>query len=238
MEDSHSGAMIKLAATNYSLWRPRMIYFLHCKDLFDFIELKRVKPESIKEYDWNKLNNRTLGQIRQWIGHNVFHHVAQDTDAYEMWRKLEDMFQAKTARNKALIMRRIVNLKLRSGTSVAEHTNEFQSLVNQLSAVDMQLGDEVQALLLLSSLPDSWETLVVTLSNSAPGGKVTMPMVKDSMSNEESRRKDVGSEQTEAFVTETRGRHQGRDGERGRSTSRVNPQIEGSLPISATIVAL
>ena len=65
------------------------------------------------------------------------------------------MYQAKTARNKALLMRRLVNLKLQSVTSVAEHTSEFQSLVNQLSAVELQLGDEEQALLLLSSLPDS-----------------------------------------------------------------------------------
>ena len=65
MEDSHSGVMIKLAATNYSIWRPRMIDFLYCKVLFDVIELKGVKPKSIKDYDWNKLNNRTLSQIRQ-----------------------------------------------------------------------------------------------------------------------------------------------------------------------------
>ena len=91
-DESTSGAMIKLMATNYSLWKPRMIDFLHCKDLFDVIEAKGVKPDSVKEYDWNKLNNRTLGQIRQWIGHSVFHHVAQDTDAYEIWLKLESMF--------------------------------------------------------------------------------------------------------------------------------------------------
>ena len=55
------------------------------------------------------------------------------------------MYQAKTARNKALLMRRLVNMKLKSGTSVAEHTSEFQSLVNQLSSVEMPLGDEVQS---------------------------------------------------------------------------------------------
>ena len=77
-----------------------------------------------------------------------------------------------------------MNLKLQSGTSVAEHTSEFQSLVNQLSAVELQLGDEEQALLLLSSLPDSWETLVVSLSNSAPNGRLTMSMVKDALFNE------------------------------------------------------
>ena len=45
--------------------------------------------------------------------------------------------------------------------------------------------DEVQALLLLSSMPDSWNTLVVSVSNSAPDGKLTLDMVKNSMLNEE-----------------------------------------------------
>ena len=36
----------------------------------------------------------------------------------------------------------------------------------------INLDDEVQALLLLGSLPDSWNTLV-SLSNSAPDGKLT-----------------------------------------------------------------
>ena len=60
--------------------------------------------------------------------------------------KLEGMYQAKTARNKALLMRRLVNLKLSSETSVAEHTSEFQSLINQLSSVDMSLGENTSAL--------------------------------------------------------------------------------------------
>ena len=61
------------------------------------------------------------------------------------------MYQAKTVQNKALFMRRLVNLKLKSGTSVAEHTSEFQNLVNQLSTIVLNLGNEEQAFLLLSS---------------------------------------------------------------------------------------
>lgn len=59
---------------------------------------------------------------------------------------------------------------------------------NQLSAMKINLDGEVQALLLLSSLPDSWNTLVVLLSNSAPDGKLTPKMVKNSLQNEEARR--------------------------------------------------
>jgi gag-polypeptide of LTR copia-type len=51
--------------------------------------------------------------------------------------------------------RKLVNLKFREGTNVAEHLNEFQSLINQLSAMKMILEDELHALLLLGSLPDS-----------------------------------------------------------------------------------
>ncbi|VFQ77382.1 unnamed protein product [Cuscuta campestris] len=92
----------------------------------------------------------------------------------------------------------------------------------------MKLEDELQALLLLSSLPDSWDTLVVSLSNSAPDGKMTMEMVKASLLNEEARRKESGyHSQAEANVIpeSSRGRSKSRnphyrDKSRGRSKSR------------------
>ncbi|GMP97319.1 hypothetical protein CsSME_00045620 [Camellia sinensis var. sinensis] len=124
------------------------------------------------------------------------------------------MYQLKTTQNKALVMRRLVNLKLKNGMSVAEHTSEFKNLVNQLAIIKMPLDDEMQAVLLLSSLPDSCETLVVSLNNSTPEGKLTMSMVIDAMYNEETRRKDMGGNHSHALVTEDRGRDRGRG--RGR----------------------
>ena len=88
------------------------------------------------------MNRKAIGQIKQWIGDEVFHQVSHEMSTYELWTKLEEMYQAKTYRNKALLMRRLVNLKLQSGTLVVEHTNEFQNLVNQLTSVDLQLEDE------------------------------------------------------------------------------------------------
>ena len=90
----------------------------------------------------------------------------------------------------------------------------------------INLDDEVQALLLLSSLPDSWNTLVVSLSNSALDGKLTPEMVKNSMLNEEARRKEKGSHQassSDAYVAQKKDENQGRSYKkprRGRSKSR------------------
>lgn len=122
MEDSNSGAMVKLTATNYTLWKPRMEDLLYSKDLFDPIEEEGMKPGDELEEVWKKKHRKTIGQIRQWIDNSVFHHVAQETDAYMLWKKLENMYQAKTARNKALLMRRLINQKLKDGSSVVVHT--------------------------------------------------------------------------------------------------------------------
>ena len=92
----------------------------------------------------------------------------------------------------------------------------------------LELDDEVHALLLLSSLLNSWETLVVSLSNSAPNGVITVNMVKNNMFNKKVRRKELGiSFNTEALVTEKRGKSKSRkafsdyncDKSRGKSKS-------------------
>ena len=96
-----------------------------------------------------------------------------------------------------------MNLKYKDGNSVVEHLRNFQELLNKLSTMKLELDDEVQALLLLSSLQDSWETLVVSLSNSVPNGVLIVNMVKDNMFNEETRRKELGiSSNTESLVIE------------------------------------
>jgi hypothetical protein len=79
--------------------------------------------------------------------------------------------------------------------------NDFQSIVNQLTTMKMNLDEELQALMLLSSLPDSWETLVVSLSNFTHDGKMNMEQVTNNMFNEETRRQAAGVDNAQALVT-------------------------------------
>ena len=81
-----------------------------------------------------------------------------------------------------------MNLKLKEGKSIVEHLSEFQDLVNQMVTMKLVINDELQVLLLLSSLPDNWETLVVSFSNYTSNGVLQFVMVKDSLLYEETRR--------------------------------------------------
>jgi hypothetical protein len=119
-------------------------------------------------------------------------------------------------------------LKLQEGTSCADHLNTFQGIMNQLSAMGIKFDDEIQGLFLLGSLPDSWETFRMSLSNSASDGVLSMDLVKSSVLNEEMRRKSQDSSlESGVLVTESRGRNMNRySGNRDQSRSNSKKVIE------------
>ena len=108
---------------------------------------------------------------------------------------------------------------------MAEHLNAFQGLINQTTSLEVPLADEVLALLLLGSLPDSWEMLVVTLSKARPEGKhLFLARLKSSLLNEEAHRKywESGTD-SKALVKETDTNRR-----RGRNRSPLNWDKSGT----------
>ena len=73
-------------------------------------------------------------------------------------------------------MKRLFNMKMIEGGPFANHLNEFNAITSQLSFVGVysdeeikEIGEEIRALLILCSLPESWNGLVMAVSNSVPG---------------------------------------------------------------------
>ena len=96
--------MIKLIASNYTIQKPRTEDILYCKDLYDPIEGDEAKPATMSVKEWEKSNRKTVGLIRQWVDHIVFHHVAQEVNAQSLWQKLKSLYERKTAQNKAFLI--------------------------------------------------------------------------------------------------------------------------------------
>ena len=81
--------------------------------------------------------------------------------------------------------------------------------------------DEVRALLILSSLPDSCDSLVMDLSNCISGtNTLKFDDVVGVLLSEEMRRKSTGKTSSTALTVETRGRQK----ERSKVTSIVSVQ--------------
>nr|XP_025636351.1 uncharacterized protein LOC112730483 [Arachis hypogaea] len=176
---------------------------LYSKDLYDPMEGDKSKGTK-SDTEWKKLNRKAVALIRQWLDLSVYPHVDTETNTEKMWNELKELYERKNVQNIAFLIRMLVNMKYIEGKSMPEHLSTFQETVNQLTNNEITLNNELQVLLLLSSLLDSWKVLVVTLTNSAPKRKLTLAMVKESMLNEEVRRRERGlinaSSQSEALV--------------------------------------
>ena len=108
---------------------------------------------------------------------------------YILYERNWSVYERKTAGNNALLIWELVNVNYKEAFTIAKYLNEFQSVVNQLLSMKISPEDELQALLLLSSLPDSWKTLMVSLSNLTPKDIMSMSFVTSSLLNKELGRK-------------------------------------------------
>ena len=86
-----------------------------------------------------------------------------------------------------------MSLKYQDGSPMTDHLNAFQGILNQLAAMNITFDNEVQGLWLLGTLPNSWETFRMSLSNFASNGIISMDLAKSRVLNEETRRKSQGS---------------------------------------------
>ncbi|GJZ76500.1 hypothetical protein Tco_0641172 [Tanacetum coccineum] len=103
--------------------------------------------------------------VRLLLAKNVAYNVVNEKTTYNLFKALSNMYEKPSASNKVFLIGLLVNTKMNEGASVADHVNEFNSILSRLMSVDIKLDDEVQALLLLSSLPESWSGTVTAVSD-------------------------------------------------------------------------
>ena len=109
--------------------------------------------------------------VRCFIDMILYNNFNEKNKVDVLWEKIGVTFENKNAVNMVSVFRKIVRLRHEDGSIMAEHVNASHGLINQTTALEVPLADEVFALLLLGSLLDSLEMLVVTLGNTRPQGK-------------------------------------------------------------------
>ena len=88
-------------------------------------------------------------------------------------------------------MKKLFNLKMVENASVAQHLNEFNTIRNQLSYLENDFNDEINALIVLASLPNSWEAMRLAVSNSTRKEKLKYNDIRDLVLVEEIHRRNA-----------------------------------------------
>ena len=182
--------------------------------------LEEEKSISMDEKEWKILDRQALGVVRLTLAKNVAYNIIKKMTTHGLIKALSNMYEKPSASNKVYLIRLLFVMRLKEGDCVTEHVNEFNSILSRLSSVDIKFDDELQALLLISSLPGSWSGFVTEISNSSGSGKINFEGVRDSILGEDIHRRNSGESSGSLLSTESRGRRSEKGQNQGRSRSK------------------
>ena len=220
MTDDMKLTIEKFNGTNFAYWKMQIEDLLYQKNFYLPLGGKAKKPTTMSDAEWEVLDRKALGTVRLSLSKSVTFNISKEKTTKDVMDALSRMYEKPSASNKVFLMRKLFNMKMVEGGVVAEHLNEFNTVMSQLSSVNVQFEDEIWALLVLSSLPDSWNGMVTSLSNSSGSTKLKFDDVVSAILDEEIRRKPSGESSGSALNVGNRGRSSEREQSHGRSKSR------------------
>ncbi|XP_059437679.1 retrovirus-related Pol polyprotein from transposon TNT 1-94 isoform X1 [Corylus avellana] len=210
----------KFDGTDFWHWKIQIEDYLYGMKLH--LPLLGEKPDNMKDDEWALLDRRVLGVVRLTLSRTIAHNIMKEKTTSGLMAALSGMYEKPSANNKMHLMKKLFNLKMAEGTPVAQHLNEFNTITNQLSSMEINFDDEIRALIVLASLPNSWEAMRMVVCNSAGKSKLKYEAIRDLILNEEVRRRDTGETLSSGFALnlETSGRGQEKNSSWSRSKSR------------------
>nr|GEY40207.1 retrovirus-related Pol polyprotein from transposon TNT 1-94 [Tanacetum cinerariifolium] len=134
----------------------------------------------------------------------VLREVTKETTVARIWTKLTSQYMTKSLANRLYSKKELYTYYMSLGTKVGDHIDEFNKLIFDLTNIDIEIKDEDQTLMLLTSLPSSYENFVDTLSCGSES--LTMEDVLATLNSRELKKKTEGTKEENGDGLYVRGR--------------------------------
>ncbi|GJT83996.1 retrovirus-related pol polyprotein from transposon TNT 1-94 [Tanacetum coccineum] len=119
---------------------------------------------------------------------------------------------------------------MHSGKKLSEHIYEFNKLIDDLANIDVDINEEDQALMLLTSLPPSYDNFVETLHYGRES--LTLEDVLSSLNSRELKKRTNAKDDGDGLYVRGRSDHRGNQ---GRGSSRSNSKGKGTYKLKCYI---
>ncbi|RVW33033.1 Retrovirus-related Pol polyprotein from transposon TNT 1-94 [Vitis vinifera] len=212
-------------SNDFTLWKLKMKALLVQQKCAQAIEGEEKLPVGLTAAEKEEVVSRAHSAILLSLADEVLREVADETTAVGLWRKLESKYQKKSLTNRLYQKRRLHTLKMSEGMQVRDHLDNFNRIILDLNGVGVKVEEEDQAMILLCSLPSSYENFVDTMMYGRDS--ISINDVKDALQSKELQKLVSGSGEgsVETGLTVSRGRSMERNGG-GRSKSRSKSKAE------------
>ncbi|GJW17799.1 zinc finger, CCHC-type containing protein [Tanacetum coccineum] len=120
-------------------------------------------PTNMEAGEKAALMNKAYSTLILCLGDRVLWEVTKETTAARIWMKLTSLYMTKYLANRLYLKKKLYTYYMSLGMKLGDYIDKFNKLIVDLVNVDIDIEDEDQALMILTSLPSSYENFMETL---------------------------------------------------------------------------
>lgn len=166
-----------LNKTNYDTWCIHVEALLCECDLWGYVTGEIEKPAAgganadaiaarqVEINTWTTQDRRAKGKIVLSIGPGQLHLIKNCATSKDVWDKLKGNFVSQGPMRKANLLEKLLMEKMHENDCVRDHLSRFMDTVDKLKAMDIEINGDLLSIMLLHSLPPSFETFCCAIKS-------------------------------------------------------------------------
>jgi len=195
--------MEKFDGGNFHLWKFKMCVMLFKHGLWKFVDGKATLPsEEVVRADYNEKETKVFALLCEHLTNAQLAHIQYCDNVRNAWEALCGVHEAKTIGNKLFLRRRFFTIKMQEGNDMFVHINMVKTFADQLHSIEVNITDEDVYMVLLMSLPPSFNNLITSLESMSTKG-VDLQFIVARLLHKVSKRKECESSESTTLVNKT-----------------------------------
>lgn len=160
----------KLENDNYVTWKWQIINILKAKQLY--------KADDMDDED-DMADKQALALLGSALNNDNMALVVGCETAFEVWKRLELIFENKTTFEKQELLGKLHSYKIESSTDLAKSLMELQTTVSKLKLLGETVSDDSLMSIIINALPTMFENFIVAFKLLSPSERTLNHLISN-----------------------------------------------------------
>jgi hypothetical protein len=163
-----SGNVIRiepLGKENYDTWKLQMEAVLVKNEMWGYVNGSIEKPNNEENTIWEENDKKARADLILAINPNKLRQIKNCVTSNGIWKKLKELYESKGPARKATLLKQLIMSKMNEGETMKNHLNNFFNIIDKLEEMELKIVDDLVTILLLYSIPDSYENFRIAIES-------------------------------------------------------------------------
>lgn len=154
----------KLDNSNYDSWKILMKSILVQNDQWNVASgaTKRTDENGTK---FDLVDQKALASITLCVSKAQLIHIKNSRTAHECWEKLKKVHSRMGPSRKVTLFKSLIHARASDDKPISDYLDNFSDIVEKLTELGIEIQDEVLCIILLCSLPATYENFVIAIES-------------------------------------------------------------------------